>query len=202
MTTFSLISVLVLCSVLTACSGSQFKAGSTHSEEAAASLETKTPEETGVAADQSPTINTESSASPESPALPTATPLANGDDRIALDECIKNWSMTPFSAEEIAQPRLIEISEVVNNNALIYSDSKITAKPTLFLVNFNINVGNNGELAFLNPKGWYCFNVKAKIINNFLINTACDTHVAIVSKLAQNDKNFTIAKPVTCPAAG
>jgi len=197
-TTFSSISVLVFCSVLAACSGSQFKPGTPPSEEGSASPETVTAEEIGSTADQAPTINPES---PESPAAPAAAPLVKAEDKTALDECIKQWGNTPFSSAEIAQPKLVEISEVVNNNALIYTDDKITAKPTLFLVNFNINVGNNGELAFLNPKGWYCFNVKAKVINNFIINTACDTRVAIVSKQAQNDKNFTIAKEEPCPVA-
>lgn len=140
------------------------------------------------------------SEDPAAPATPPATPLVNAEDKTALDECIKQWGISPFTQQEIAQPKVIDIATDVNNNGLIYTNDKITTKPTLFLVNFNIRVGNNGQLAFLNPKGWYCFNVKGKVINNFVINVACDAHVAIVSKQAQNDKNFTIARQQPCLA--
>ncbi len=122
------------------------------------------------------------------------------EDKSALDECAKQWGKTPFSADQLARPKVVDINDTVNNNAVIFTDAKKTDVPTLYLINFNINVGNNGELQFLNPKGWYCFNVKAKVINNFVIKTACDTHTAIVSKTAQNDKNFTISREEPCPA--
>lgn len=198
MTTFSSISVLAFCSILAACSGSQFKTGSAQSADAPAAPETVTPEEIGSTADQVPGTMPEE---PAAPGTPPSTPLVNDEDKTALNECIKQWGNSPFTPQEIAQPKVIDINADVNNNGVIYTDDKITAKNTLYLVNFNISVGNNGELAFLNPKGWYCFNVKAKVINNFVINAACDTHVAIVSKQAQNDKNFMIARQEPCPAA-
>ncbi|HYX36946.1 MAG TPA: hypothetical protein VE954_27895 [Oligoflexus sp.] len=199
MTTFSSISILVFCSVLAACSGSEFKTGSTPSGDgpAAPETETVTPEEIGSTADQAP--STTDPSDPAAPA-PTVTPLVKAEDKTALDECTRQWGKTPFTPQELAAPKLVEINEDVANNAVIFTDDKITAKDTLFLVNFNISVGNNGQLAFMNPKGWYCFNVKAKVINNFVINAACDAHVAIVSKQAQNDKNFMIVRQQPCPA--
>jgi hypothetical protein len=194
-TTFSSISVLAFCSILAACSGSDFKTGSTPTADAPATPEAVTQETIDSTADQAPgTVPYEG----ETP--PVTTPVAE-EDKGALNECIKQWGNSPFTPQEIAQPKVIDISADVNNNVVIYTDDKITTKPVLFLVTFNINVGNNGQLSFLNPKGWYCFNVKAKVINNFIINAACDTHVAIVSKQAQNDKNFTIARQEPCPAA-
>lgn len=198
MRTFSSISVLAFCGMLAACSGSEFKTGSTPSGEGPGAPDTVTQETIDSTAEQVPGTMAED---PADPATPPATPLVNAEDKTALDECIKQWANSPFTPQEIAQPKVIDIAADVNNNGLIYTDDKITAKPTLFLVNFNISVGNNGQLAFLNPKGWYCFNVKAKVINNFVINAACDAHVAIVSKQAQNDKNFTIARQQPCPAA-
>jgi hypothetical protein len=196
--TFSSVSVLALCGILAACSGSEFKTGSTPSGESAGTPEAVTQETIDSTAEQVPGTMP---SDPMDPAAPPATPLVTADDKSALNECIKQWGNSPFTPQEIAQPKVIDISDNVNNNTVIYSDDKITTKPTLFLVNFNISVGNNGVLAFLNPKGWYCFNVKAKVINNFTINAACDTHVAIVSKQAQNDKNFTISRQQPCPAA-
>jgi hypothetical protein len=194
-TTFSSISVLAFCSILAACSGSEFKTGSTPTADGPAAPETVTQETIDSTADQAP-----GTTPYEGEAPPVTTPVAE-EDKGALNECIKQWGNSPFTPQEIAQPKVVDITADVNNNGVIYTDDKVTAKPTLFLVNFNINVGNNGQLSFLNPKGWYCFNVKAKVINNFIINAACDTHVAIVSKQAQNDKNFTIARQEPCPAA-
>ncbi|WP_141736311.1 hypothetical protein [Oligoflexus tunisiensis] len=201
MTTFSSISVLAFCSIVVACSGSQFKNGSTPSADGTAAPETVTQENIDATADQFPGVIPDELGEPDSPEAPAATPLVKDEDKTALDACIQQWGKTPFTPEEIARPKLVEINEGVNNNAVIYTDDKVTEKPALFLVNFNINVGNNGQLAFYNPKGWYCFNVKAKVINNFIINAACDTQVAIVSKQAQNDKNFTIAREEPCPIA-
>jgi hypothetical protein len=185
---------LAFCSILAACSGSDFKTGTTPSGDAPVAPEPFTSEPIESTADQAP------QSMPEETATTPTTPV-NEEDKGALNECIKQWGNSPFTPQEIAQPKVVNIAADVNNNGVIYTDDKITAKPTLFLVNFNINVGNNGQLAFMNPKGWYCFNVKAKVINNFIINTACETHVAIVSKQAQNDKNFMIARQEPCPAA-
>lgn len=198
MRTFSSISVLAFCGILAACSGSDFKTGSTPSGEGPGAPDPVTQETIDSTAEQVPGTMPED---PASPTTPPATPLVNAEDKTALDECIKQWANSPFTPQEIAQPKVIDIAADVNNNGVIYTDDKITTKATLFLVNFNISVGNNGQLAFLNPKGWYCFNVKAKVINNFVINAACDAHVAIVSKQAQNDKNFTITRQQPCPAA-
>lgn len=198
MRTFSSVSVLAFCGILAACSGSEFKSGSTPSAEGPGAPEAVTQETIDSTAEQVPGTMPSDTMDP---AAPPSTPLVNAEDKTALDECIKQWGNSPFTPQEIAQPKVIDISDNVNNNTVIYSDDKITTKPTLFLVNFNISVGNNGVLSFLNPKGWYCFNVKAKVINNFTINAACDTHVAIVSKQAQNDKNFTISRQQPCPAA-
>jgi hypothetical protein len=195
-TTFSSISVLAFCSILAACSGSQFSTSSTPSADGPSAPDTVSQEDIDATAEQFPGVTPEGL---ETTDAPTPAPLVKDEDKTALDDCIKQWSKTPFTPEEIARPRLVEINDMVNNNAVIYTDDKVTEKPTLYLVNFNIKVGNSGQLGFYNPKGWYCFNVKAKIINNFIINTACDTKVAIVSKQAQNDKNFTIAREEPCP---
>ncbi len=180
--------------ILPGCSGSSFTKGSTQSAEAPAVAE-----EAPQNGDQAPMSQDPLSTDTTTADAPSTAPTVLAGDIPALNECLKQWVTNPFTPEEIARPLVININDNVNNNAIIFNDSKVTTKPTLSLVNFNISVGNNGELQFLNPKGWYCFNVKAKVINNFVITAHCDTHVAIVAKQAQNDKNFTIQRQGTCP---
>lgn len=128
------------------------------------------------------------------PINPSQSIVLPDGDREALDECISKFGDHPFGASEIGNPYVVNISDSVNNNGIIFADNKATEEPRLYLINFNINVGNNGILQFLNPNGWYCFNVKAKVINNFTIESSASEQVAIVSKFAQNDKNFTIVQ--------
>ena len=180
--------------ILPGCSGSSFNKASTQSAETPAIAE-----ETPQNGDQAPITQDTLSTDTITANAPSTSPTVAAEDIPALNECIKQWVTNPFTPEEIARPLVININDNVNNNAVIYNDSKVTTKPTLTLVNFNISVGNNGELQFLNPKGWYCFNVKAKVINNFVITAHCDTHVAIVAKQAQNDKNFSIQRQGNCP---
>jgi hypothetical protein len=134
---------------------------------------------------------------PMDPSMPTP-PVIPTEDKTALDECLKQWTKPPFTPEQIARPKVVEISQTNNNNAIVYTDQTTTAAPTLYLLNFNINVGNQGTLELKNARGWYCLNVKAKVINNFTLNVACETQVAIVTKSAQNDNNFQIVRD-PCP---
>ena len=199
---FLQVTVLVLSGSFFACSGGHFKKNeSTQSADASVAVAAEAIAETTSPANADAAVSSEPVTTSETAVAATTSTQLKEEDKSALSECLKQWTSNPFTPAEIALPKVVNINEVVNNNSLIFSDDKITSKPSLFLVNFNITVGNNGELNFLNPKGYYCFNVKAKIINNFVINAACDTHVAIVSKLAQNDKNFAIKRPDPCPKA-
>lgn len=110
--------------------------------------------------------------------------------KTVLDECLKNWPNHPFTPEEAAKPKIVDINSDVNNNAVLYSDTSETAKPALFLVTFDANVGNQGSLVLKNSKGWYCLHIKAKVINNFRLELGCTSKVAIVSQNARNDNNF------------
>lgn len=124
-------------------------------------------------------------------------PLPPGDKSV-VDECLKQWTKPPFTAEEAMKPQVINIDSDVNNNALLYSDTTDTEKPKLFLVNFNANVGNQGTVALKNAKGWYCLHIKAKVINNFRIELGCTTQLAIVTQNARNDNKFEQVRDV-CP---
>ena len=121
-------------------------------------------------------------------------------DQSALSECLKQWTnpKPPFSPEELAQPKVIDIKEATQNNAIIYSDTTKSTKDTLLLVNFEIPIGNQGTFELLNPKAWYCLNFSAKVVNNFTIHLACNSQLAILSKTAQNDHNFVINRD-PCP---
>ncbi len=115
-----------------------------------------------------------------------------------LSECAKKWVKHPFTSEELAKPKVVDINSDVANNALLYSDTVTTAKPTLYLINFDVNVGNQGIFALKNEKGWYCLNMKAKVINNFRLELGCTTQLAIVTQNTRNDNNFQEVRDI-CP---
>lgn len=185
--------LLVSFALISACGQKQFK----RSTQAAADVGTEPS-----SSEPANTINeTDSDLSPGAPGTPEA-PLATdasalpADEKSALDQCLSKWTspLPPFSAEQKAKPHVVNINEAKSNNQLIYQDTAATAEPKLFLINLNIDIGNQGEVVLKNPKGWYCLNVKSKVINNFTIHLATDTQYAIISKFAQNDNKFQIIR--------
>ena len=132
----------------------------------------------------------------ESPAqIVTGMPLKS-DEIAILNDCLKQWTNPPppFTAAEQASPAVVNIDMQKSNNQFLFEDKSASAQPKLFLLNVNTDIANQGSVALKNPKGWYCINVKAKVINNFSILVGHDTQVAIVSKFAKNDNRFTITR--------
>ncbi len=148
------------------------------------------------------TYQSQISAEAPAAAVPSTSvppPISTAESQ-ALQECLKQWTNPPhpFTTEALRQPQVVSLKQSSQNNELLYSDNVATDKDKLILINFDISIGNQSSIALKNPKGWYCLNVTAKVINNFKIALACKSQLAIISKLAQNDHNFQVEREA-CP---
>jgi hypothetical protein len=128
-----------------------------------------------------------------------APPPSQPEIDAAVNDCIRTWGSHPFSEEQMRNPTLLKVSDSAQlNNTTIFSHRQESDNFQLYVVNFDIRIGNSGTMELLDPMGWYCIYVTAKVANNFTVNHQCQNQVALVSSSAQNAHNFQIV-PIGCP---
>lgn len=113
----------------------------------------------------------------------------------AIQECIKSWPDAPFTASELENPKIVNLDQSNKNNGLSYSDRDPTEKPVLILINIGSKNVNQGTIETLNPNGWYCIDLKAKIANNFTIRAGCSSKIATLDHSAQVSHSFNVVRP-------
>ncbi|MBF0442067.1 MAG: hypothetical protein HQK54_09195 [Oligoflexales bacterium] len=136
-------------------------------------------------------------AAATSAATPSASPSAEVAN--AVKECLSKWGDNPFNESQKNSPRILSLSDSGQlNNTVIFNHNEQSASAQLYVVNFDIRIGNTGSMELLDKNGWYCIYVTAKVANNFTVKHQCGNKVAVVSQTAQNLHNFQVV-PVECP---
>ena len=93
-----------------------------------------------------------------------------------VSSCLKSWGSHPFGAQP--RYRTLATSVKVFGIGQGTTDTVVTDKPELILVNPGINVMGGSTIELLNPNGWYCFRSNVNVMGGMTIRAHCKARIA------------------------
>jgi len=94
----------------------------------------------------------------------------------SIASCLNAWGKHPFGTHP--QFKTLATSVKVFGIGQNPSDTAITERPALVLVNPGVNVMGGTTLELMNPNGWYCFRSNVNVMGGMHIRAHCKAHLA------------------------
>ena len=93
-----------------------------------------------------------------------------------VDACLKAWGKHPFGRNP--SYRTMSTSVKVFGIGRASSDTEVTDKPVLIVVNPGVNVMGGSTIELLNPNGWYCLRTTVNVMGGMNLKAHCKAHLA------------------------
>ena len=105
-----------------------------------------------------------------------ACSYAGASDLEDVQNCLRHWGETPFSATP--EFRIMTSKVRVMGIGDEMTDAKHSLKPELILIKPAVSVMSKSVMTLTNPNGWYCLKGKVDVLGKTEINLHCQAHLA------------------------
>lgn len=111
------------------------------------------------------------------PEIPAVNSPQESDEK-AIARCLVAWGDHPFGDADIKNHRKIYASVSVLGMGNAITDTTVTDKPRLIVVEAGVNVLSDSVYNLKNPNGWYCLKVNVDVMSSLTINLHCKANMS------------------------